>query len=112
MRNAALSVLGFGLLSVCSPAQEPAVFYKPGDTVRIVVSFKSPVSLSEGRFFFRLQDKLQETQHGFQTEFNGGQFSKSTDAEYEVSGVVGENIASGMWRLEIIDVFSAGVMNR
>jgi Mg2+-importing ATPase len=45
-------------------------------TYLLLVSFKSPLALSDGRFSLRLQDKLQETQHGFQTEFNRSQFSK------------------------------------
>ncbi len=93
-------------------AQEPEVVFRPGDTVRIVVTFKSPVNLDSGACFFRFRGELQENQRGFGTEFGLHQLARISDTEYEFSGTVPPTSASGRWRLEIIDPSSEGVARR
>ncbi len=95
-------------------AQAPDVgtVYKPGDTVRIVVSFKTPVTLDGGQFYFYLKGDPQENQKGFATEFGGGQFTELSDTEYEIAGTVSDTLASGEWQLRIIDAVSTGARRR
>ena len=109
-----LLALVVALWTCAASAQAPEVgtVYKPGDTVRIVVSFKTPVSLDGGQFYFYLKGDPQENQKGFATEFGGSKFTKLSDAEYEIAGAVSAAFASGEWQLRIVDAASSGVRRR
>ncbi len=109
-----LLALVVALWTCAASAQAPEVgtVYKPGDTVRIVVSFKTPVSLDGGQFYFYLKGDPQENQKGFATEFGGSQFTMLSDSEYEIAGTVTNNLASGQWQLRVIDVGSQGARRR
>ncbi len=114
MLKASLLVVALvlGVSAEASWAQEPELVFKPGDTVRVVVAFKTPIALDGGGFFFYLQGDPQEPQRTFATEFGGSQFAKISDNEYEIAGTVREEFASGRWQLRIIDVAAGGVRRR
>jgi hypothetical protein len=95
-------------------AQAPTagLVYHPGDTVRVVVSFKAPIALDGGTFYFQLTGELHNDQQGFARDFGGSGFKKLSDTEYEVSGEVSAALASGTWRLGILDMRTQGVTKR
>ena len=100
------------ILMVCAMgvvAQEPALVFKPGDTVRLMVIFKTPVSLSHGSFEFQLTGQRQNPQQEFLPYFGGNNLAESSKTEYEISGKLGENVATGEYRLHVISVKSEGV---
>jgi hypothetical protein len=107
------SALIAAVLLACTAlnGQAPAVgvVYHPGDAVHIIVSFKSPVTLTNGRFLFVLNGAPHADQQGFEAQFGGTDFKRLSETEYEVSGDVSPIMASGGYRLEVLYMTMQGV---
>jgi hypothetical protein len=111
---AVMLIVALTIATGIASAQAPEVtlVYHPGDSVRVAVSFKEPVHLEGGRFYFQLQGALQSGQPGFGDAFQGSELKKISDTEYEFAGQIPEVTASGTWRLGFIDASMQGVSKR
>lgn len=98
-----------GLLTVAAiiaPAAdtpEAALAYRPGDTVRIFVRFKEPVSLKYALLRFSLQGPLPAGQKVFTSIIDANSFTKLSDREFELTGKIGEHVATGTYQLSFIN---------
>jgi len=101
-----LSVVLVLLAVSSSRAQEVALTYQPGDTARITVTFKAPLEISSATFRFQLKGPVSPEQPNFSGDFRGSNYTKISDARYEISGVVPKNIATGDYKLLSIYISS------
>lgn len=99
------SILAFPfLLVLCVGAvfaaeiPETTIVYRPGDTLRVIATFKEPISLQFGNLRFALQGQLPEGQKAFSDFFDVASIHKLSDKEFELTGKIGENVASGTYR--------------
>ncbi len=91
-------------LAPALPASTAETVFQPGDTVRIVVSFKAPVAVIQGRFHFQLiQPAAQEEDRQY---LEGATLQQVSEAEYEISGTVPPNAIAGRYRLFWFEVSS------
>lgn len=109
-KTAAFAILAVMLCAGLAHAQGPEVgtVYRPGDTVRIVVTLKSPLAVSRANFRFNLDGKLQPQQLGYHSYFDGSDFTKISDIEYEIAGRVTDDTASGKYKLSWFYLYSNG----
>jgi len=98
-----------GLLTVAAataPAADTAeatLAYRPGDTVRIFVTFKEPISLKYALLRFNLQGPLPAGQKVFTSIVDASSFTKLSDREFEMTGKIGEHVATGTYQLSFIN---------
>jgi len=97
-----------GLLTVAAviaaaDTTEATVAYRPGDTVRIFVTFKEPISLRSVLVRFSLQGALPAGQKVFASFFDANSFTKLSDREFELTGKIGERVATGSYELAFIN---------
>jgi len=104
------SLLAFNFLIVlcvgsvfAAEIPEATIVHRPGDTVRVIATFKEPVSLQFGNLRFALQSQLPEGQKAFSTFFDLASVHKLSDKEFELTGRIGENVASGTYRAVIFN---------
>jgi hypothetical protein len=101
-----LSIVAVG---VCQ-AQEASVVFHPGDKVHVLVNFKAPPpTLENVNVVFQLLGVVDKDQALLTTVFQGGDVKKITETQFEVTGLVAQNVASGHYRLNYIGVVSKGV---
>lgn len=98
---------GGGVVSSC-PLQQVGLIYHPGETIHLTVAFESPVTLTAGTFYLNLVSPARADQPGFSTQLLGSDFKQLSDREYEVSGQVREDTASGTWHLTMLNVRKDG----
>jgi hypothetical protein len=82
---------------------EATVAYRPGDTVRIFVTFKEPISLKNAMLRFGLQGALPAGQKVFTSFFDANALVKLSDREFELTGKIGEHVATGTYQLGFIN---------
>lgn len=98
-----LMVLSFAAKVSADDDVKPAVVYHPGDTVRLVVTFKDTgVSFGDGSARFYLQGEPRDGQKAFPRQFDLNRLSKLVENEYEFSAMIGDQAAAGEYRLEWI----------
>jgi hypothetical protein len=109
MKRTILAFLLFVTCNIAVEAQEPAEVRHPGDTVRIVVTFKSPVDADSVRFQILLTGQLDSRQQGFTNGFwSAGSGQKRSPTEYELTGTIPGNIATGAYRLVTVRLVVKG----
>jgi hypothetical protein len=91
------------VLALAADTPEASVAYRPGDTVRIFVAFKQPVSLKNAMLRFGLQGPLPAGQKVFTPIFDASSFAKLSDSEFELTGKIGEHVATGTYQLSFIN---------
>jgi hypothetical protein len=110
MRRTILTFLILVTCNVVVRGQEPAEVRHPGDTVRIVVTFKSPVEADSVRYQFALTGQLDSRQQGFTNGFwSEGPGKKRSPTEYELTGTILGTIATGTYRLVTVRLVVNGV---
>lgn len=98
-----------GLLAVAAtiaPAADTvdaALAYRPGDTVRVIVTFKEPIALKNVVLRFYLQGALPAGQKVFAQLFDANTVTKLSDREFELSGKIGDHVATGTYQLSFIN---------
>lgn len=81
-----------GLLTLAAMAApgadtvDASLAYRPGDTVRVIVTFKEPVSLRYALARFGLQGQLPAAPKVFTSIVDANSFTKLSDHEYEPTG--------------------------
>jgi hypothetical protein len=91
--------------AVIAPAAdtpEATLAYRPGDTVRVIVTFKEPISLKNAMLRFGLQGALPAGQKVFTSIFDANALVKLSDREFELTGKIGEHVATGSYQLGFI----------
>lgn len=73
--------------------------YHPGETIHIVVSLQRPAKLSSLSCQFRLAKLEVASQQQYTTVINSNSYKAFSDTDYEVSAVVPDYAASGIYRL-------------
>jgi hypothetical protein len=99
-------ILGALMATGSSWAQSEAaasLAYKPGDTIRVIVVFKEPVSLTGIVARFGLQGTPRDGQKEFKNFFDNGGFSPLSDKEYELDFKISEDVAAGTYQLQFIN---------
>jgi hypothetical protein len=94
------------IAAVIAPAAdtpEATVAYRPGDTVRVIVTFKEPVALKNAMLRFNLQGALPAGQKVFTSFFDANALVKLSDREFELTGKIGEHVATGTYQLGFIN---------
>jgi hypothetical protein len=76
--------------------------YRPGDVVRVFVTFKEPVTLTGGSFRFDLQGAQPDGQKVLQRTAFSSTFTKLSDTEYELDAKISEDLAEGTYQLSWI----------
>lgn len=107
-----LAVVGLLLLfcGAIGRAQAPEVgtVYKPGDTVRVVVTLKSPLVVTRAQVRFTLDGEPRPDQRGFHNYLDCDNVTKISDTEYEIAGRVIDDDASGKYKLSWFYLYSNG----
>ncbi len=100
-----LALAGLLSMAAIAPAAdtEATVVYRPGDTIRIFVTFKEPISLRGVIARFNLRDQLPAGQKVFTSFFDANSFVKQSDHEFELTGKIGEHVAAGTYQLGFIN---------
>jgi hypothetical protein len=94
------------MAAVIAPAAdtpEATVAYRPGDTVRVIVTFKEPIPLKNAMLRFNLQGALPAGQKVFTPLFDANALVKLSDREFELTGKIGEHVATGTYQLSFIN---------
>jgi hypothetical protein len=94
------------MAAVVAPAAdtpEATLAYRPGDTVRVIVTFKEPISLKNAMLRFNLQGALPAGQKVFTSLFDANALVKLSDREFELTGKIGEHVATGTYQLGFIN---------
>jgi hypothetical protein len=94
------------MAAITAPAADTvdaSVAYRPGDTVRVIVTFKEPVSLKSAMLRFYLQGALPAGQKVFAQLFDANSFTKLSDREFELAGKIGDHVATGTYQLSFIN---------
>jgi hypothetical protein len=94
------------MAAVIAPAADTVdatLAYRPGDTVRVIVTFKEPVSLKSAMLRFYLQGALPAGQKVFAQLFDANSFTKLSDREFELTGKIGDHVATGTYQLSFIN---------
>ena len=115
MRKWSVCLVAIPMLAVGSTvlSQQVGLSKRPGDSVRVTLTFQAPISASSTAFRFEMPRKdVQEQQQGFRTYFDGNQSNKLSDREIEISGTVGENNATGDYKLIWVMVTSEQISKR
>jgi hypothetical protein len=89
-----------------------AVAYRPGDTVRVFVTFKEPISLKYATVRFSLQGQLPEGQKAFSNFFDVTSPVKSSEREFELTGKIGDHVASGTYQIIFMSAANEGDLSR
>jgi len=91
-------------------APTASIFFKPGDTVRIRVSFDKPITVENGGTYvqFALDGEPIPPQREMLRYWNFNGIAAASPTEYDFSGVVPEAIASGEYKLRFIVIQSQG----
>jgi hypothetical protein len=91
------------IVSLCSlsAAQDLAVGLRvhPGDPIRVLVGFKTPITPKQVMARFQLVVPLQTNQAGFSSLLDLREQKAISEKDYEVSGKVPDLLASGQYRL-------------
>lgn len=98
--------------SFAADTPSAAVAYRPGDTVRVFVTFKEPISLKGALVRFGLQGELPEGQKVFIQMFDAGTPIKLSEREYEFQAKIGEYVASGTYQLSFINATDEADLTR
>lgn len=106
MKTMVLTLVAAGLAAAL-PAQTSETELQPGDMVRIVVSFKAPVVITQGRFHFQLDGSSAR-----QPYLQGTTLKQLSETEYEISGTVPLDAVAGRYRLLWFEVSSRQGMKR
>jgi len=78
---------------------------RPGDVVRVVLTFDGPVKLSSANFRFNLRKLAEQAQKLWPSWINGGGLKPlSNPSQWEISGPVQEFTASGEYLLTSVSV--------
>lgn len=94
------------MAAVIAPAADTvdaSLAYQPGDTIRVIVTFKEPVSLKSAMLRFYLQGGLPAGQKVFAQLFDANNFTKLSDREFELTGKIGDHVATGTYQLSFIN---------
>lgn len=91
---------------------EAMVAYRPGDTVRIFITFKEPISLKGADVRFNLEGTLPEGQKVFLNYFDVTSPVKSSEKEFELTGKIGDDVASGTYQLAFINATDQADLTR
>jgi hypothetical protein len=94
------------MAAVIAPAAdtpEATVAYRPGDTVRVIVTFKESIPLKNAMLRFNLQGALPAGQKVFTPLFDANALVKLSDREFELTGKIGEHVATGTYQLSFIN---------
>jgi hypothetical protein len=90
----------------------PGIVYHQGDTIRLIASFKDTGGIFDSMWSrFSLQSPQREGQKAFPTSVDQNRLTRVSEHEYELSGTVTDQIASGEYVLEFI-VGSANGLSR
>jgi hypothetical protein len=96
------------LVVVCAAtvsAQESSVVFHPGESVHILVTLKSPPATFDGvSFAFGILGQPDKKQELLGTSFQGSEFKKITDEQFEMTVTIPEHTASGTFRLSWINI--------
>jgi hypothetical protein len=83
---------------------------RPGDTIRVMLTFDGPVKLSSASFHFNLIKLTEPAQKSWPSWINGGTSKPlSNPNQYEISGPVQDFTASGEYRLDTVSVSVANL---
>ncbi len=93
-------------------APQAAIAYSPGDTVRVFLAFKEPISLKGTNVRFSLEGPLPEGQKVFLNYFDVTSLLKSSGKEFEVTGKIGDHVASGTYQLTFINATDQADLTR
>jgi hypothetical protein len=105
MRRLILMLLFVVVGAATCSAQETSVVFHPGDPIHVLVNFKTAPPTLEGAVFgFNLIGNPDKQQEMLGTSFQGNQVKKLTDTQFELTGTVPANSASGTYRLSWISV--------
>jgi hypothetical protein len=94
------------MAAIIAPAADTVdatLAYRPGDTVRVIVTFKEALSLKSAMLRFYLQGALPAGQKVFTPIVDASSFTKLSDREFELTGKVGEHVATGTYQLSFIN---------
>jgi hypothetical protein len=90
-------------IAIAADTPDATITYRPGDTVRVIISFKEPISLRGALVRFGLQGGLPAGQKVFTSFFDANGLVKLSDREFELTGKIGEHVATGTYQLGFIN---------
>jgi len=110
MKNITVLLVFIVMCAVTAFAQEASVVFHPGESVHILVTFKTPPGTFESAAFaFGLVGKPEKAQEQLGQGFQGNQIKKVSDTQFEISGTIPDHTASGNFRLNWININIKGV---
>lgn len=104
MKNIMMLLLLVVVCATTVSAQEASVVFHPGESVHVLVTLKSPTALDRMVFAFGLLGQPDKNQEQLGTSFQGSEFKKISDEEFEMTVKIPEHTASGTFRLAWIDI--------
>jgi hypothetical protein len=110
MRRLSLMLLLVFVGAAACSAQGTSVVFHPGDPIHVLVNFKTAPPTLEGAVFgFNLLGNPDKQQELLGTSFQGNQIKKITDTQFELTGTVAANSASGTYRLNWISITAKSI---
>jgi hypothetical protein len=99
-------------IATATDTPEATIAYRPGDTVRVFVTFNEPISLKGALVRFSLQGQLPEGQKVFTNFFDVASPVKSSEREFELTGKIGDHVASGTYQIVFMTAENEGDLSR
>ncbi len=98
--------------AVAADTPAATIAYRPGDTVRVFVTFSEPVALKSAYLRFSLEGALPEGQKVFLNYFDVTTPVRSSEREYELTGKIGDHVASGTYQVAFINATDSADLTR
>jgi hypothetical protein len=91
-------------------AQEASVVFHPGESIHILVTLKTPtIPFDNTAFYFGLVGQPDKLQAQLGRGFQGNEYKKISDTQFEISGKIPDHTATGNFTLNWISVNINGV---
>jgi hypothetical protein len=96
-------IASFFIAAATADDVAPTIVYHPGDTIHLLTSFKDVgVTFDSMMSRFSLQGQQRDGQKAFSTIIDQNRLTKISEHDYELSGTVTDQIASGDYQLQMI----------
>ena len=104
MKNILMLLVLVVICATTVSAQEASVVFHPGESVHVLVTLKAPAAFDRVVFSFGLFGQADKKQEQLGRSFQGSEFKKISDEEFEMTVKIPEHTASGPFRLNWIDI--------
>jgi hypothetical protein len=105
MKNIVMLLVLVVICATTVSAQEASVVFHPGESIHVLVTLKAPPATFDGvSFAFGMLGQPDKKQEQLGTSFQGNDFKKITDEQFEMTVTIPEHTASGTFRLSWINI--------